>query len=195
MTPGVPGPRDGQAPEPLWSDEVAEVLIDQTRLQTRVRELAQAICADHAGGDLVLVAVLKGALVFAADLMRCLPRQVCLECVCVASYGCGDRPGEAVDLRLGPSLDLAGRQVLVVEDIVDTGRTLAALTARLQAMNPASLRTCCLLDKPSRREVPFEADYVGFEIPDKFVVGYGLDYREKYRNLRDIGTLAPHVYS
>jgi hypoxanthine phosphoribosyltransferase len=179
--------------EALWADDIAEVLVDEPSLRARVGQLAGEIAADHEGTDLLLIATLKGAIVFTADLMRSLRRPVALECVCVASYGTSDRPSGSLEVRLGPSLDLAGRHVVVVEDIVDTGRTLVALTAYLRSLGPATLRTCCLLDKPSRREVPFVPDYVGFEIPDRFVVGYGLDFAEGHRNLPVVAALKPDV--
>lgn len=164
-------------------DAIDHVLITEDRIRERVAALAREISADYAGKDLVLIAVLKGAVVFCADLMRCLDLPVCLEFVSAASYGSRTSSSGEVRLVLDTCGDLRGRHVLVVEDIVDSGRTLAALVEALRAQGPASVKTCCLLDKPSRRVAPFEPDYVGFAIPDCFVVGYGLDYAEKSRNL------------
>lgn len=162
---------------------LAEVLLDEETIQGRVRELAAQIDADYAGCKLVLVASLKGAFVFLADLMRAMTLPVRIEFVQASSYGLnGDTTG-CVRLGAATCEDLAGQHVLVVEDIADTGRTLKALVERLRAMGTASVRTCCLLDKPSRRVVEFVPDYVGFEIPDRFVVGYGLDWCERFRNL------------
>lgn len=171
--------------------DIGEVLIDEAALAERVGQLAQQISTDYQGCDLVLVAVLKGAVVFLADLMRRLTLPAEVEFVSASSYGAGTTSCGDVRISLPPDLALAGRHVLVVEDIVDTGRTLQALVSCLRAAGAASVRTCCLLDKPSRREVDFRADYVGFEIPDQFVVGYGLDFAGKHRGLPFVAVLRP----
>jgi hypoxanthine phosphoribosyltransferase len=164
-------------------DGLVEVLLDADTIEARVRELAAQIDADYADRNLVLVASLKGAFVFLADLMRAMTHPVRVEFLQASSYGLnGDTTG-CVKLGLATCQDLAGQHVLVVEDIVDTGRTLKALVERLKQMGTASVRTCCLLDKPARRVVDFVPDYVGFQIPDRFVVGYGLDWCERFRNL------------
>lgn len=170
-------------------DAIDHVLITEDRIRERVAELARDISADYAGSEILLIAVLKGAIVFCADLMRRLDLTVCLEFVSAASYGCRTTSSGDVKLLMDTCGDLRGRHVLVVEDIVDSGRTLAALVEALRARRPASVKTCCLLDKPSRREASFKPDYVGFEIPDHFVVGYGLDFAEKHRNLPCIAVL------
>lgn len=170
-------------------EAIDHVLISEDRIRERVEQLAGQVSADYAGRELVLIAVLKGAIVFCADLMRQLDLPVCLEFVGAASYGSRTTSSGEVKLLLDTCSDLRGRHVLVVEDIVDSGRTLAALVEALRAQQPASVKTCCLLDKPSRRVAPFKPDYVGFQIPDHFVVGYGLDFAEKGRNLPYIAVL------
>lgn len=164
-------------------DGLEEVLLDRDTIEARVRELAAQIDADYAGQELVLVASLKGAVVFLSDLMRAMSLPVRIEFVQASSYGLnGDTTG-TVKLGAATCEDLAGHHVLLVEDIADTGRTLKALVERLRELGTASVRTCCLLDKPSRRVVEFVPDYVGFEIADRFVVGYGLDWCERFRSL------------
>lgn len=166
----------------------AKTLIPARRIQRRVKELGEQIRQDYAGQNLTVVALLKGTFVFLADLVRHMDLPLELDFIGAASYGRGTRPGKLIftkDLQL----PVAGRHVLLVDDILDTGATLGAVARRLRARKPASLRTCVLLDKPSRRTVPFQADYVGFTIPDHFVVGYGLDYAERYRNLPFVGVL------
>ena len=174
--------------------DVDAVLIPARRIRSRVGELAAQITRTYAGEDLVIVALLNGTVAFLADLIRRLEFPLRLDFMGVSSYGGGTESGELVytkELRLG----LRGRHVLVVDDILDTGRTLRAVTAKLRALRPASLRTCVLLDKPARRVGDFRADYVGFTIPNLFVVGYGLDYDERYRNLPFVGVLKPRVYA
>ncbi len=172
-------------------DSLERVLFDEATIRARVAELAGAVRADYEGLELALLGTLKGAVVFLADLMRQLDMPLRVEFVSAASYGNQTESSGEVKLTLVACPDLAQCHVLVVEDIVDTGRTLSALVTALQAQGVASVKTCCLLDKPSRRVVPFEPDYVGFQIPDHFVVGYGLDYAERYRNLPYIACLAP----
>lgn len=166
----------------------ARTLISARQLQRRVKELGMRIQQDYAGHDLTMVALLKGTFIFLADLVRQVDLPLELDFIGASSYGRGTRPGKLTftkDLQL----PVAGRHVLLVDDILDTGATLGAVARRLRARKPASLRTCVLLDKPSRRTVPFQADYVGFTIPDHFVVGYGLDYAERFRNLPFVGVL------
>ena len=143
--------------------------------------------------DLLLIGLLRGAIVFLSDLMRAIDIPVQLDFIGISSYGASTESG-AVRLVMDLETDIAGRHVLVVEDIVDTGKTLSYLVENLRARQPASLRICALLDKPDRRQVPIDVDYVGFEIPDKFVVGYGLDFAEGYRNLPFVGVLKEHLY-
>ncbi|MBI3521649.1 MAG: hypoxanthine phosphoribosyltransferase [Chloroflexi bacterium] len=177
------------------ADDVAEVLVDEATLAAKVRELGAKLTADYQGRDVVLVSVLKGALPFLADLMRAMPIHVALDFLEVSSYGSSTETSGVVRILKDLAKPIEGRHVLVVEDILDTGHTLSYVMTHLRGMNPASLRLCALLDKPARRQVQIEVDYRGFVIPDKFVVGYGLDFAERYRNLPFIGVLKPEVYA
>ena len=165
-----------------------QTLISSERIQQRVREMAQQIRADHPNG-LHFVCVLKGAFVFLSDLARALPGDCSLDFMAVSSYGKSTKSSGQVQLIKDLDVDLEGRDVVIVEDIVDTGLTLNYLQDILRARAPRSLRTACLLSKPSRRKVDVKIEYVGFTIEDKFVVGYGLDYAEQYRNLPYIGVI------
>lgn len=173
--------------------DVAAVLIPAPRLQRRVGELAAAISADYRGRDFVLVALLNGTVMFLADLMRRLEFPLHLDLLGVSSYRGGTASGR-LEFTRALKLSVAGRHVLVLDDILDTGNTLRAVTAELASRGAASVRTCVLLDKPSGRLGVMVADYVGFVVPPLFVVGYGLDYREKYRNLPFVGVLKQRVY-
>ena len=176
-----------------WRDEVDYVLIPPALLRRRVAELAREIERDYAGRELVIVPLLTGTVLFLADLIRGINIPMRVDFMGVSSYGAGTVSRELVftkELRI----DVKGREVLVVDDILDTGRTLQAVTTRLEQLKPASIRTCVLLDKPARRQVKVRADYAGFEIPDLFVVGYGLDFGERYRNLPFVGVLHPKLY-
>ena len=164
----------------------SEVLISQPQIQARIRELALAIRRDHGDTPIHLVAVLKGAFVFLADLMREMKGDVTCDFIALSSYGASTRSSGEVRLLKDLDRGLEGRDVVIVEDIVDTGLTLAYLQEILRAREPRSLRTACLLSKPSRRKVDVKVDYIGFTIDDRFVVGYGLDVDEKYRQLPDI---------
>ncbi len=182
-----------QMDDALWQARFPEVqvLIDSATLQTRVRELGEQIARDYgADNPPLLVGVLKGSLVFLADLMRCMPIPVSYDFVAISSYGVETRTSGVVRLLKDLDTSIAGRHVLVVEDILDTGLTLSYLLELLRTRNPASLKVCTLLRKPSRQKVAVPVDYCGFDIPDQFVVGYGLDYAERYRNLPFIGILA-----
>jgi hypoxanthine phosphoribosyltransferase len=165
------------------------VLIDQDELSARINALAQEIRADLPGGQLHLVCVLKGAFMFLGDLIRSMNGQVSIDFMACASYGAAT--SSSGEVRLSKDLDasIEGRDVIIVEDIVDTGLTLHYLQEILLARGPRTLRTACLLSKPSRRKIDVKVDYIGFTIEDKFVVGYGLDYAEQYRNLPYIGVL------
>jgi hypoxanthine phosphoribosyltransferase len=177
-------------------NDVANVLIDEERLQQRVRELAEAILNDYKDiKDLLLVCVLKGAFVFLADLSREMQRPHQVDFMGISSYGSGTRTSGAVRIVLDLKQDIAGRHILIVEDIIDSGRTLEYICRNLMARSPASLRICTLLNKPTRREVDVQVDYLGFEIPDEFVVGYGLDFDEIYRNLPYIAILRPEIFA
>ncbi len=160
-----------------------KVLIDEQSIQDKVAKLAKKIEQDYEGKELTLVCILKGSTVFTIDLARKMKKLVKLEFMQVSSYGSEKISAGKINLKLDLPDSLEGENILIVEDIIDTGRTLSYLIKHLQAKNPESIKLCTLLDKPERREYDVKVDYVGFEIPDKFVVGYGLDYDEKYRNL------------
>jgi hypoxanthine phosphoribosyltransferase len=171
-----------------WRGEIDYVLIPPALLRKRVKELAREIERDYAGRELVIVPLLTGTILFLADLIRCINIPVRVDFLGVSSYRDGTVSRQLVftkELRL----DVRGRDVLVVDDILDTGRTLSAVMQRLKKLRPSSVRICALLDKPVRREKKVQADYAGFEIPDLFVVGYGLDFAERYRNLPFVGVL------
>jgi len=175
-------------------EEVESVLIGETEIAARVRELAADIERDFVERDLLVVALLTGTVPFLADLVRHIALPMRLDFMGVSSYGNNTAPGELVftkELRL----EARNRDVLLVDDILDTGKTLRAVIDKLNALEPKSLKTCVLLEKKSRRAEQIMADYVGFEVPDAFVVGYGLDYAERYRNLPFIGILKPEVYA
>jgi len=174
--------------------DVGEVLLEQEKIAGRVAQLGRKITTDYADKDIVLLAALKGAVVFLADLMRHIELPVCLGFVSAASYGQGTASSGDVTINLDACGDLGGRDVLIVEDIVDSGRTLVALVQAVRQLGASSVKTCCLLDKPSRRVVDIEPDYWGFVIGDEFVVGYGLDYAERYRNLPFVAVLKPQVH-
>jgi hypoxanthine phosphoribosyltransferase len=177
-------------------DDVAEILISEERIRERTREIAQEIIKDYEEiGDLLLICVLKGAFMFLADLSRELERPHSLDFMGVSSYGAGTVSSGAVRIVMDLKEDIAGRHVLIVEDIIDSGHTLEYLLRTLHARSPASIRICSLLSKPSRREVDVPFDYIGFEIPDEFVVGYGLDFGEIYRNLPFIAILKPDIFA
>ena len=185
----------GPRPIDLGAD-VGEVLVDEAAIQAKVAELGARISADYAGRQLTLVSVLKGSLPFMADLMRALALPVRIDLMEVSSYGgAATESSGLVRILKDLSSSIEGQDVLIVEDIIDTGLTLNYLLRYLRCKNPASLRICTLLDKPARRLVDIPVDYIGFTIPDRFVVGYGLDYGEFYRNLRFVGVLRPEVYA
>lgn len=180
----------------ILANDIAYVLIDEVELQRRIQELGKAIAVDHTGADdLLLICVLKGAYIFLADLSRALARPHQVDFMGVSSYGAGTKSSGAVQIIMDLKEDISGRHVLIVEDIIDSGRTLSYMRRNLLARSPASLRICSLLNKPSRREVDVEVDYVGFDIPDEFVVGYGLDYGQLYRNLPYIAVLKPEIFA
>lgn len=178
---------------PRLRKEIECVLISRTQIHRRVRELAKQIESDFAGRDLVVVSLLNGTVMFLADLIRSLDMPLRLDFIGVSSYGSGTVSRELVftkELRL----DVRDRDVLLVDDILDTGKTLTTVIAKLQKLRPRQIKTCVLLNKPARRVENVQADYAGFEIPDLFVVGYGLDYAERYRNLPFVGVLVPEMY-
>jgi len=175
------------------SDELESILISELRLKRRVRELGRLLEQDFAERELVVVSLLNGTIMFLADLVRYLNLPLRLDFIGVSSYRNGTESRELVftkELRL----DVRGRDVLLVDDILDTGRTLSSVVAKLEQLEPRAIKTCVLLDKPQRRVAKIEADYVGFKIPDLFVVGYGLDFAERFRNLPFVAVLKPEVY-
>ncbi len=179
----------------LQSD-IGEILLTETQIQARVGELGAQISADYEGRRLTLVSVLKGSLPFMADLMRSIALPLRIDLMEVSSYGgAATESSGLVRILKDLSASIEGEEVLICEDIIDTGLTLNYLIRYLGGKKPASLRICTLLDKPARRLVEIPVDYTGFTIPDQFVVGYGLDYGELYRNLRFVGVLRPEVYS
>ena len=174
--------------------DVSEILLTEPALRDRVAEMGRQLAADYADRDPILVGVLKGSVVFLADLVRQMDIPLSVDLMEVSSYGSGTETSGQVRILKDLKGSIEGRHVLVVEDIIDTGLTLNYLLRYLGDRAPASLRVACLLDKPARRLVEMEIDYRGFSIPDRFVVGYGLDYDERYRNLPYIGVLKPSVY-
>jgi hypoxanthine phosphoribosyltransferase len=176
-----------------WRKEVERVLIAEEEIAQRIRRMAREIERDFRGREMVVVSLLNGTVMFLADLMRHLNLPLRLDFIGVSSYGAGTESGELVftkELRL----DVRGRDVLLVDDILDTGKTMSRVLPKLRVLKPRRIKICVLLDKPSRRVEKVKADYVGFEIPDLFVVGYGLDFAERYRNLPFVGVLHPHIY-
>ena len=176
-------------------DDIECVLVDQATLQRRVCELGRNISQEYAGKDLLLVSVLKGSIVFMADLIRAISIPHEIDFLATSSYGSGVVHSGAVRILKDLNISIENRHVLLIEDIIDSGNTLSYLLRMLQERQPASIRIMSLLDKPERREADVKVDWVGFSIPNEFVVGYGLDYNEIYRNLPYIGVLKPSVYS
>jgi hypoxanthine phosphoribosyltransferase len=186
---------DKPAPSADLRDDIGDVLITEDEIRAKVHELGGRISADYAAKSVTLVSVLKGSLPFMADLMRAISIPVQIDLMEVSSYGGATTESSGlVRILKDLSSSIAGRDVLIVEDIIDTGLTLNYLLRYLRGKNPASLRICALLDKPARRLVEIPIDYTGFTIPDEFVVGYGLDFGEIYRNLPFIGVLRPELY-
>ncbi len=183
----------------MYEGDVASVLITEQQISDKIQELAKQVAADHPAvdgeSDLLLVGVLKGAVMFMTDMARALPVPVQLEFMAVSSYGSSTSSSGVVRILKDLDRDIAGRNVLIVEDIVDSGLTLSWLLKNLASRKPASLEVCALLRKPDAVKVDVPVKYVGFDIPNEFVVGYGLDYAERYRDLPYIGTLDPAVYS
>ena len=176
-------------------DDIKTVLVSEEQLKAKVAELGAQISRDYAGKNLVLVSILKGSVVFMADLMRSVTIPCSVDFMAVSSYGNQTTTTGAVKINKDLNQDIEGRDIILVEDILDSGVTLHYLKDYLSVRRPASITIATLLDKPARRKAPIHAAYAGFEVPDAFVVGYGLDYAEKYRNLPYIGVLKPEVYS
>jgi len=174
-------------------DDIDKVLVDEARIKSRLKEMGAEINEAYAGRELAVIAIINGAIIFVADLIRELNVSIQLDCVRVQSYLDEKKPVQTPEIIDKIRLELEGLDVLIIDDILDSGNTLARVTEIFQEMNPASLKTCVLLDKKTTRDVAFEADFVGFRIPDEFVVGYGLDFAERYRQLPCIGVLRPEL--
>ncbi len=177
------------------ADDLSDTLYTEEQIHDKIVELAGRIDADYAGQSLLLVGVLKGAVMVMADLARALTLPIEMDWMAVSSYGSGTQSSGVVRILKDLDTDLTGRQVLIVEDIIDSGLTLSWLRANLESRGAASVEICALLRKPKAAKVNVDVRYAGFEIGNEFVIGYGLDYADKYRNLRGIGVLAPHVYA
>lgn len=178
-------------PSAALHPDLAEVLLTEGQIRERIKTLAREIKAAYGDGEFTIISLINGAVMFTADLMREIDNPVRLDCIRVSSYGAKTKSIGTPQVIYSLTLDIKARDVLVIDDILDTGKTLKLVTELVQELKPSSCRTCVLLDKKARREVALEADFVGFEIPDKFVVGYGLDFAERYRNLPGIGVLKP----
>lgn len=174
--------------------DIEHIFFSEETLQQRVKDLGEQITRDYMGSEPVFVGVLKGSFVFMADLMRNIDINCLIDFMAVSSYGSGTTTTGAVKITKDLSRDIHGRDVIIVEDILDSGVTLSYLKNYLAVREPASIKICTLLDKPARRKADITPDYVGFECPDAFIVGYGLDFAEKYRNLPYIGVLKPEIY-
>ncbi len=179
----------------MYDGEIEKVLISEEEIVQKTCELAEVIAADYADKEVLMIGVLKGAVMFMSDLARALPLPVQLEFMAVSSYGSSTSSSGIVRILKDLDKDITGKDVLVVEDIIDSGLTLSWLLKNLGARDPSSIEVCTLLRKPDAVKVPIEVKYLGFDIPNEFVVGYGLDYAERYRDLRYIGTLKPEIYS
>ena len=177
------------------NDDILKVLYSEEELKAKCAEMGAQITKDYAGKNLLLGTVLKGAVVYFTDLMRAIDLPCTIDFMIVSSYGSGVKTSGVVKIVKDLDTDLTGKDLLIVEDILDTGLTLSYLKDMLAARNPASIRIATLLDKPDRRKADIKADYIGYRVPDEFVVGYGLDYDEKYRNLPYVGVLKPEIYS
>lgn len=176
------------------TQDLERVLLTEEQIKTRVAELGKQISQEYAGKTPIFVGVLKGVVVYFADMIRAVDIPCEIDFMCMSSYA-GTQSRGQIDIRMDLSRDIAGRHVVILEDILDTGRTLKKTVEYLQSKHPASLKICTFLDKPDRRVADIQADYVGYTIPDLFVVGYGLDYNEAYRNLPFIGVLKPEAYN
>ncbi len=173
--------------------DLESVLFTEAEIRRRVHSLGRELKQAYGEGEFTIVSIINGAVLFTADLMREIDNPVRLDCIRISSYGDRTQSVGTPQIVHSLTLDIAGRHVLLIDDILDTGKTIALVSSLVRKLDPASLRVCVLLDKQGRREVPFEADFVGFKIPDKFVVGYGLDFAERYRNLPCIGVLRPDL--
>ena len=178
-----------------FSEDLVKVLFTEEQISERIGQLAEEIARDYEGKDLLLVGVLKGAVMVMADLARALDRHVTMDWMAVSSYGSGTKSSGVVRILKDLDTDIHDKHVLIVDEIIDTGLTLSWLASNLSSRNPASVEVATLLRKPEALSMPVAVKYVGWDIANEFVVGYGLDYQERYRNMRSVATLAPHVYS
>lgn len=177
------------------TNDILNILLTKEQLDQRVQELGEEITKKFEGEEPLFIGILKGSFIFMADLIRNVNLKCAMDFMAVSSYGCGTSSSGAVKINKDLNEDITGRHIVIVEDILDSGVTLNYLCGYLQNRKPASITLVTLLDKPARRKAPVKADFIGFEVPDEFVVGYGLDYAEKYRNLPFVGVLKPEVYS
>lgn len=177
------------------NSDIKEILVTKEQLQTRVKELATKISEDYRNKDCVMISVLKGSFIFYADLVREIDFHTTINFIRVSSYGSGAKSSANVSFKYPLDIDVSGKDVLIIEDIIDSGNTYVFLKDYFKKQGATSVSMCALFDKPSRREVDISAEYVGFEIPNEFIVGYGLDYDEKYRNLPFVGILKPEIYN
>ena len=178
---------------PALHPDLESVLVTEAQIKRRIKTLGRELRKVYGDEEFTVISIINGAILFTADLLREIENPVRLDCIRISSYRNETKSTGAPQLISSMTLDVTKRDVLLIDDILDTGKTLAMVTALLRNLKPASLRVCVLLDKKGRREVDFDADFVGFQIPDKFVVGYGLDFAERYRNLPCIGVLKPHL--
>lgn len=178
----------------MYNDDIEKILVSNEQIASRAKEIAAQINADYKGKPILVVGILRGASIFLADIFKRLEGDVELDFMSLSSYGNGTNSSGEVKMIKDLSEPVDGKNILIIEDIIDTGITLSYLIKVLEARNPESIKLCALLDKPSRRKVELKGDYIGFEIPDEYVVGYGLDYAEKYRNLPDVCVLSKKVY-
>lgn len=176
-------------------DDIERVLISEEEIHARITELGAQLTADYADKNPIFLGVLRGVVIFYADMVRAVPIPCEFDFMAVSSYGSGTETSGNVNITKDMSIDIKGRHVVILEDVLDTGLTLQAVVKLLHQRGPASIRICALLDKPARRRVDITADYTGFTIPNEFVVGYGLDFDDQYRNLPYVGVLKPEIYS